>query len=84
MRVIEKADIASLEPLLCSIQAGTAIIGRSERFIVDALARGLIKGVKSDRRTLLVVSSLKDYVNSLQATSPAKGTINPPKRRRIA
>jgi hypothetical protein len=33
MRVIEKADIAPLEPLLCSIKAGTAIIGRSERWI---------------------------------------------------
>jgi hypothetical protein len=84
MRVIEKADIASLEPLLCSIQAGTAIIGRSERFIVDAIARGKIEAVKSDRRTLLVVASLKKYVMDLQATSRAKGTLNPPKRRRVA
>jgi hypothetical protein len=45
MRVLEKADIASLEPLLCSIQAGTAIIGRSERFIIDAIARGTLKAV---------------------------------------
>jgi hypothetical protein len=84
MRVIEKADIASLEPLLCSIQAGTAIIGRSERFIIDALAKGKIKGVKSDRRTLLVVQSLKDYVKYLQENHPAKGTINPSPRRRVA
>jgi len=77
MRVIEKADIAPLEPLLCSIQAGTAIIGRSERFIIDAIAQGKIKAVKSDRRTPLVVQSLKDYAKSLPA---AKGTINPPKR----
>ena len=81
MRVIEKADIASLEPLLCSIQAGTAIIGRSERFIIDAIARGKIEAVKSDRRTLLVVQSLKNYVASLPA---AKGTINPSPRRHIA
>ena len=79
MRVIEKADIASLEPLLCSIQAGTAIIGRSERFIIDAIARGKIKAVKSDRRTLLDVQSLKDYAASLPA---AKGT--PLARRRVA
>jgi hypothetical protein len=85
MRTIEKADIASLEPLLCSIQAGTAIIGRSERFIIDALAKGKIKGVKSDRRTLLVVQSLKDYVRDLQENHPAKGTPNsPPRRRRAA
>lgn len=77
MRFVEKADIAPLEPLLCSIQAGTAIIGRSERFIIDAIARGKIKAVKSDRRTLLVVQSLKDYVASLPA---AKGTPNPARR----
>jgi hypothetical protein len=78
MRVIEKAEIAPLEPLLCSIEAGTKIIGRSERFIIDAIARGQIQAVKSDRRTLLVVQSLKDYVTSLP---PAKGTLNP--RRRV-
>jgi hypothetical protein len=77
MRVVEKAEIAALEPLLCSIQAGTAIIGRSERFIIDAIARGQIQAVKSDRRTLLVVQSLKDYVASLPA---AKGTLSPRKR----
>jgi hypothetical protein len=81
MRVIEKADIAPLEPLLCSIQAGTTILGRSERFIIDAIARGVLKAVKSDRRTLLVVQSLKDYVTSLQKDYPAKGTKNPPRRR---
>ena len=78
MRVIEKADIAPIEPLLCSIQAGTAIIGRSERFIIDAIAQGKLKAVKSDRRTLLVVQSLKDYVASLP---PAKGTKNPSRPR---
>ena len=39
MKVIEKADVAPIEPLLCSIEAGTAIIGRSKRFIIDAIAR---------------------------------------------
>jgi hypothetical protein len=78
MRVIEKADIAPLEPLLCSIRAGIAILGRSERFIIDAIATGKIKAVKSDRRTLLVVQSLKDYVAALP---PAKGTKNPPRHR---
>jgi hypothetical protein len=78
MRVIEKANIAVLEPLLCSIQAGTAIIGRSERFIIDAIARGKLQAVKSDRRTLLVVQSLRDYVATLP---PAKGTKNPSRSR---
>lgn len=78
MRVVEKVDIAPLEPLLCSIKAGMAIIGRSERFIIDAIARGEIRAVKSDRRTLIVVQSLKDYVASLP---PAKGTKDPSRRR---
>jgi hypothetical protein len=78
VKVIEKADIAPLEPLLCSIQAGTAIIGRSERFIIDAIAQGKLAAVKSDRRTLLVVQSLKDYAASLPR---AKGTPNPTRRR---
>jgi hypothetical protein len=82
MRTIEKADIAPIEPLLCSIQAGTAIIGRSERFIIDAIARGKIMAVKSDRRTLLVVQSLRDYADTLMRNHRAKGTINPPPRRR--
>jgi hypothetical protein len=84
MRVIEKAEITPLEPLLCSIKQGTELIARSERFIIDALAKGKIKGVKSDRRTLLIVQSLRDYVKDLQENHPAKGTINPPPRRRTA
>jgi hypothetical protein len=78
MRVIEKADIAPLEPLLCSVQAGTAIIARSERAIIDLVAQGKVKAVKSDRRTLLVVQSLRDYAASLPA---AKGTPLPRRRR---
>lgn len=78
MRVIEKADIAPLEPLLCSVAAATAIIGRGERFIIDAIARGQLQAVKSDRRTLLIVQSLRDYVATLP---PAKGTINPTRQR---
>jgi hypothetical protein len=73
MRVIEKADIAALEPMLCSVQAAVKILGRSERSIIDAIARGQIHAVKSDRRTLVVVQSLKDYVASLPR---AKGTPN--------
>ena len=46
MRVVEKADIAPLEPLLCSIKAAEVMIGRSRRFIVDAIARGKIRAVK--------------------------------------
>jgi hypothetical protein len=71
MRVIEKADIKPLEPLLCSIKAGCAILGVSDRFIIDAIARGKIRAVKNERRTLLVVESLKQYADELPK---AKGT----------
>jgi hypothetical protein len=65
VRVVEKADVATIEPLLCSIEAATTIIGRGERFIIDAIARGVIQGVKSDRRTLVVLKSLRAYAESL-------------------
>ena len=80
MKVIEKADIAPLEPLLCSIKAGVTILGRSECSIIDAIARGELEAVKSGRRTLLLVQSMKDYVAKLRQQSRAKGTINPPRR----
>jgi hypothetical protein len=67
MKVIEKCDIAPLEPILMSVAAATKYIGRGERFIIDAIAVGKLQAVKSDRRTLLVVQSLKDYVASLPA-----------------
>jgi hypothetical protein len=82
MRTVEKLDVAPVEPLLCSIKAGETILGRSERSIVDMIARGEIEAVKSDRRTMLVYSSLKSYVARLQSDRPAKGTPLP--RRRTA
>jgi hypothetical protein len=81
MRVIEKADIKSLEPLLCSIEAGTVILGRSERSIFDMIARGELEAVKSDRRTMLVYESLKIYVDKLRRLRPAKGTPRPHQRK---
>jgi hypothetical protein len=71
--VIEKADIAPLEPLLCSVKTGVILLGRSQRWIYHAIATGEIKAVKSNGRTLLVVKSLKDYAAGLPA---AKGSLN--------
>lgn len=67
MKVVEKCHIPPLEPLLMSVEAATKYIGRGQSFIIDAIARGTLQAVKSDRRTLLVVQSLKDYVASLPA-----------------
>lgn len=60
----EKIDVRPLEPILCSIQAAAKTIGRSERSIKDMIARGQINAIKSDRRTLVLVQSLHDYVES--------------------
>ena len=67
MNVIEESDIAPLEPLLCSVKAATKLIDRCERSVIDAIARGEIRAVKSDRRTLVVVQSLRDYIANLPA-----------------
>ena len=71
MRAIDKTDVTPLEPMLCSIQTAIKLLARSERSIIDMIARGELKAVKSDRRTLVVVQSLKDYVARMPA---AKGT----------
>jgi hypothetical protein len=55
--------------LLCTIPQGAAFIGRGTRFIYDAIATGAIRAVKSDKRTLVVVESLREYVAGLP---PAK------------
>jgi hypothetical protein len=72
-KLVEKTEIARIEPLLCSVPEATVMISRSKRFIYDGIARGLFAAKKSDGRTLLVVQSLKDYVAALPA---AKGTRN--------
>ena len=69
MTEVQKENVATLEPLLCSIEAACAYISRGQSFMYDAIARGVIQAVKSDRRTLVVVASLKTYVASLP---PAK------------
>jgi hypothetical protein len=69
--VLEREHVAPVTPIFCSVEAATKIIAGSERAVIDLIARGIIKAVKSDRRTLVVVQSLYDYANSLP---PAKLT----------
>jgi hypothetical protein len=72
-KLVAKVEIARIEPVLCTIEEATVITGRSKRFIIDGIARGLFDAKKSDKRVLLVVQSLKDYIAALPA---AKGTLN--------
>jgi hypothetical protein len=70
----------SLPPILCTIPQAAATIARGTRFIYEAIANGKIDAVKSDKRTLIVVDSLRRY-----ATSLPQAKIKPlTRRRRIA
>jgi hypothetical protein len=51
--------------LLCTIPQAAAFICRGTRFVYEAIATGQIKAVKSDKRTLVVVESLREYVAAL-------------------
>ena len=54
-----------LAPILCRIPQAAAMIGRGTRFIYEAIATEKIRAVKSDKRTLVVVASLREYAAGL-------------------
>ena len=60
---------APLPLILCSIPHAATLIGRGQTFIYGAIGDGRIEAVKSDKRTLVVVESLRRYATSLP---PAK------------
>jgi hypothetical protein len=47
-KLIDKTEIARIEPLLCSVAEAAVITCRSKRFIADGIARGLFQAKKSD------------------------------------
>jgi hypothetical protein len=70
-----------IEPILARVPDAATMIGRGITFIYEAIADGRIKAVKSDGRTLIVVTSLHEYAASLP---PAKITYTKRDRRRVA
>jgi hypothetical protein len=62
---LEETSEVSLPPILCRIPQAAAMIGRGTRFIYEAIATGKIEAVKSDKRTLVRVDSLRAYAASL-------------------
>jgi hypothetical protein len=58
-----------LTPLLVTVPQAAAMIARGISSIYVAIGDGKLKAVKSDRRTLIVVDSLHEYVAKLP---PAK------------
>jgi hypothetical protein len=75
------ASDAPLPLILCSIPQAAAMIARGQTFIYGAIGDGRIEAVKSDKRTLVVVESLRRYAASLP---PAKTKPHPPRRRHRA
>jgi hypothetical protein len=68
--------MTEMTPILCTIRDAANMIGRGQTFIYEAIGTGKLQAVKSDKRTLVVVDSLRAYAGSLP---PAK--ISPPRRR---
>ena len=67
----------ALEPVHVSIPDGCVYLSVSQAELYRLLGRGKIEGVKSGRRTLLKVSSLKAHAASLPAAK-----IKPPTKRK--
>jgi hypothetical protein len=78
MAITEVTEV-SFFPFLVSIPRAAEMIARGQTFIYGAIGDGKIEAVKSDKRTLVVVESLRKYAASLP---PAK--IKPLTRRRRA
>jgi hypothetical protein len=78
------ADGVDFTPILCSIEDAAAMIGRGITFIYSAIGDGRIRAVKSDKRTLVVVQSLRDYAATLPAAKIKPIPKCPPPRLRAA
>ena len=57
--------MSELQPILVPINQASAIIGKCRRGIYQLIATGQLKAVKSDRSTLVVYVSLKQYAANL-------------------
>jgi len=73
-----------VEPILVSIPQGCQMIGRGIQAMYDLIGAGLVKAVKSNGRTLLVVESLHEYARSLPPATVAPPRKRAPKRLRQA
>ena len=72
----------SLAPILVTIPQAAAMIGRGVTFIYGAIGDGTIKAVKSDKRTLIVVKSLRAYAAGLPTAKIKPIVKRPPARSR--
>jgi hypothetical protein len=75
-------DSVDFTPILVTIPDAAAMIGRGITFIYSAIADGTIKAVKSDKRTLVVVESLRAYARGLPPAKIKPIRKRPPARER--
>jgi hypothetical protein len=77
-------DELPIPPILCTIPQAAQIIARGQSFIYEAIASNKIRAVKSDKRTLVVVDSLREYADGLPPAKIKPIPKREPLRKRIA
>jgi hypothetical protein len=60
---------ANVLPILVPIDVAAKMIGRGTTFIYEAISDGRLNAVKSDKRTLITVESIKEYASNLPPAS---------------
>jgi hypothetical protein len=73
-----------VEPILCSVPQACQMIGIGTQGMYDLIGAGLVRAVKRGTRTLLVVQSLKDYVDTLPLATVAAPRKRKPQHQREA
>lgn len=69
-------------PILVTIPDAANMVGRGVTWVYSAIADGKIKAVKSDKRTLVTVESLRAYAAGLPAAKIKPIAKRPPARER--
>jgi len=71
-----------IEPHLISVPQACQFLAIGTQGLYDLLGAGLVKGVKRGTRTLLLVSSLREYANQLPEAKVAPPRKRPPRHLR--
>jgi hypothetical protein len=76
------ANKLEFPPILVSIPQASAMLGRGVTKIYELIGADLIRAVKSDGRTLIVVESLREYARGLPSAKVAPPRNRSPQRLR--
>jgi len=64
-----------MEPLLLPIHKAIVYAGFSRSYLYERLSEGSIQSVKAGRRTLVVVASLKSYIEAMPKATFRQSTV---------